>query len=185
MNRLVQIRRVVPVAVCVVGLTGSCTESDVGSPADPANASYVIEGKTVQLESGAFRDEEGEVSLFASKRGDMDADGDADLLAILRRESPGTGIFYYLNVLMDDGATWNPAGSEFLGDRIRFDFADIYGEGSVSPVTGVEIHADDYGQAVVAFYQHDGEQSFAEEPMFYITRHWRVSDGRLQIIENY
>ena len=62
-----------------MGLAGSCTARDAGTPADPANASYVIEGKTVRLESGTFRDEDGEITLFASELGDMDGDGDADL----------------------------------------------------------------------------------------------------------
>ena len=81
-----------------------------------------------------------------------------------------------------NGVSW---GGEFLGDRIKFDFLDIYAEGSVSSITGVPIHPDDYGQLVVAFFARSSEQSFAEEPILYLTRHWKVENGGLALIEDY
>lgn len=76
-------------------------------------------------------------------------------------------------------------GEEFLGDRVKFDFMDIYAEGSTSSITGVPIHPDDAGQLVVAFFTRQIEQSFAEEPSLYLTRHWKVEDGMLILIEDH
>lgn len=46
---------------------------------------------------------------------------------------------------LDDGKSeWRFVGGEFLGDRIRFDFLDIYAEGAVSSITSIPIYPDDY-----------------------------------------
>ena len=162
--------------------------SNGSAPADSsANESaapvYMINGKRVQPgEPGA----DGTVSLHASTSGDLDEDGRDDRVAILILNSVGPGVFCYLNVFLDDGkGEWRFVGEEFLGDRIRFDFLDIYAEGSVSSITGVPIHPDDYGQLVVAFFVRSSEQSFAEEPGLYHTRHWKVKNGELVLIEDY
>ena len=78
---------------------------------------------------------------------------------------------------VDDEAT--------LGDRIKFDFMGIYGPGSVSRLTGVPIHPDDHGQLVVGYYVHGPEQAYAESPGIYISRHWKIDDGKLVSMEDY
>jgi len=166
-------------------LTGTSDGSAPGdSSATGSTASaYTINGKRVQLgEPGA----DGKVSLLASVSGDLNGDGRDDRAVILILNSVGSGVFYHLNVFLDDGKSeWRFVGEEFLGDRIRFDFLDIYAEGSVSSITGVPIHPDDYGKLVVAFSVRSSEQSYAEEPSLYLTRHWKVEDGRLVLIEDY
>lgn len=144
---------------------------------------YSINGKPAQPgDIGA----DGTISLRTSVSGDLNGDGHEDLAAVLVLNSPGSGIFYYLNVFMTDGKSrWYLVGEEFLGDRIKFDFMDIYGEGSVSSITGVPIHPDDHGKLAVAFFTRSNEQSFAEKPGFYITKHWKVADGVLLLIEDY
>ena len=153
--------------------------SAIGSAA----SAYTINRKRVQLgEPGA----DGKVSLLASVSGDLNGDERDDRAMILILNSVGSGVFYHLNVFLGDGKNeWRFVGEEFLGDRIRFDFLDIYAEGSVSSITGIPIHPDDYGKLVVAFSVHSSEQSFAEEPSLYLTRHWKVEDGRLVPIEDY
>lgn len=148
-----------------------------------AASAYTINGNRVQPgERGA----DSKVSLLASVNGDLNGDGREDRAVILVLNNVGSGIFYHLNVFLDDGKSeWRFVGEEFLGDRIRFDFLEIYAEGSVSSITGVPIHPDDYGQLVVAFSTRSSEQSFAEEPSLYLTRHWKVEHGRLVLIENY
>jgi hypothetical protein len=141
---------------------------------------FTIEGKTIRLQEGVFADEDGTVSLVDSRRGDLDNDGHDDLAAVLVLNSRGSGVFYYLNVLLSSGAgDWRSAGEEFLGDRIDFDFITIYGEGSNAPHTDVPIHPDDYGMIVVGFSTHAADQSFADQPKLYITREWRVIDSRI------
>ena len=166
-------------------LTGNSDGSVPGDSSGTGSAAsaYTINGKRVQLgEPGA----DGKVSLLASVSGDLNGDGRDDRAVILILNSVGSGVFYHLNVFLDDGKNeWRFVGEEFLGDRIKFDFLDIYVEGSVSSITGVPIHPDDYGKLVVAFSVRSSEQSYAEEPSLYLTRHWKVEDGRLVLIEDY
>ena len=109
-----------------------------------------------------------------------------DQVALLVLDSSGSGVFYYLNVLLNDGnGTLGQSRETFIGDRIKFDFMDIYGAESVSRMTGVPIHPDDYGQLVVGYYIHGPEQAYAEKPGIYITRHWKIESGRLVMVDDY
>ncbi len=159
----------------------------VSPPGAPSMAlPYSIDGSAVELESGTLEGEGGNVSFLTSTSGDMDGDGSSDLAVILVHDSPGSGVFYYLNVFLNDGnEAYGLAGEDFLGDRIKFDLSQIYQEGSVSSLTGVPIHPDDYGQLVVGYYFHGPEQAFAEDPSVFLTRHWKVQDGKLVALENY
>ena len=171
-----EIRRIT-ILVCMAVLCG-CS----GYEGEPAAAPvYTIEGEPVQL------DVEGENSttwMMKNAAGDLNGDGQDDHAAVLSQNTGGTGVFYYLNVFLNDGKDgWQFVGEEFLGDRIKFDFLDIYAEGSVSQLTDVPIHPDDYGQLVVAYATHTVEQSFAEEPGNYLTRHFKVQDGSLVALD--
>lgn len=147
---------------------------------------YSIYGSAVELESGTLEGEGGEVSFLTSTPGDMDGDGSSDLAVVLVHDSPGSGVFYYLNVFLNDGnEAYRLAGEDFLGDRIRVDFSQIYKVGSVSSLTGVPILPSDYGQLVVGYYFHGPEQAFAEDPSAFLTRHWKVQGGKLVALENY
>ena len=167
-----------------VTLTGCGSEkSDDASSTMPV---YSIEGNQVQLEGGLFESEDGTVSLLTVISGDLDGDTADDRAAILVLDSRGSGVFYYLNVLLNDGnGTLGRAREEFIGDRIKFDFMDIYGAESVSRLTGVPIHPDDHGQLVVGYYIHGPEQAYAERPGIYITRHWKVESGKLVMVGDY
>ncbi len=156
----------------------SASDSSTSGPTEPA---YVINGQHVEPGQAG---PDGTASLHASVGGDLNQDGRDDRAVILTLDSSGSGVFYHLNVFLDDGAGgWRLGGEEFLGDRIKFDFLDIYAEGSVSAITGVPIHPDDYGQLVVAFFVHSSDQSFSDEPSLYLTRHWRLGDDRLVPVE--
>jgi len=147
---------------------------------------YSVEGNQVQLEDGLFEGEDGSVSLLNPISGDLDGDAADDQAAILVLDSRGSGVFYYLNVLLNDGnGTLGQPKEVFLGDRIKFDFMDIYGAESVSRITGVPIHPENYGKLVVAYYIHGDEQAYTESPGIYITRHWKIDDRKLVLVEDY
>ncbi|MDH3213650.1 MAG: hypothetical protein OEM05_14290 [Myxococcales bacterium] len=147
---------------------------------------YSVNGNAVELEGSILDGEGGTVSLLISTPGDLDGDASNDQAAILVHDSRGSGVFYYLNVLLNDGnGALGLAGEAFLGDRIKLDFMEIYGVGSVSRGTDVPIHPDDYGQLVVAYYTHGRDQAYAESPGVYVTRHWKIDDGMLVAVEDY
>jgi hypothetical protein len=160
--------------ICLTVLL-SCTEPPDNLSTSPEKPTYSIEGATVEPDGV-----DTSVSLLASVRGDLNDDGLEDLAAILVHDSDGTGVFYYLNVFVGaENRGWRLIGEKFLGDRVKFDMLDIYSDQSVSSITGVKIHPDDYGMLFVAYFTHTVEQSFVEEPALYITKHWRVLDERL------
>ena len=182
-SRLGWIGTIVVGAACllVVGC-GSDRPDDTAS----MTSVYSIEGNIIELEGGILEGEGGAVSLLTLTSGDLDGDDFGDQAAILVHNSRGSGVFYYLNVLLnDDNGALRLAGEAFLGDRIKLDFMEIYGAGSVSPLTGVPIHPDDFGQLVVAYYIHDRGQAYAENPGVYITRHWKIVDGKRVSVEDY
>jgi hypothetical protein len=167
----------------VIALTcQGCGETDrvSGDPAEPGGPVFTIEAKTIRLEDGVFAGEDGTVSLVASRRDDLNDDGHDDLAAVLAMDSIGSGVFYYLNVLLGtDAGEWHSAEEVFLGDRIEFDFITIYAEGSTAPHTDVRVHPDDYGLIVVGYSTHADGQAFSEKPELYITGKWRVVDGSI------
>ena len=173
-------------AIGVVFLAVTGCSSDRSDNAFSTAPVYSIEGNQVQLEGGSFESEDGTVSLLTAVSGDLDGDAADDLSAILVLDSRGSGVFYYLNVLLGDSSgTSGQAREAFIGDRIRFDFLDIYGPESVSRLTGVPIHPDDHGQLVVGYYTHGPEQAYAESPGIYVTRHWKIESGRLVMVEDH
>jgi hypothetical protein len=147
---------------------------------------YSIGGNQVQLEDGFFEGEDGTVSLLTAISGDLNGDAVDDHAAILVLDSRGSGVFYYLNVLLNDGnGKLGKAREALLGDRIKFDFMDIYGTESVSRLTGVPIHPEDYGKLVVGYYIQGDDQAYADDPGLYITRHWKIEMDRLVLDEDY
>ena len=160
--------------------------SDLSDDTASMTIVYSIDGNAVELAGGIPEGEDGTVSLLTSTPGDLDGDGTDDQAAILVHNSHGSGVFYYLNVLRNHGnGAPRLVGEELLGDRIKLEFMEIYQAGSVSPLTGVPIHPDDYGQLVVAYYTHDRDQAYAEEPRVYVTRHWKIDDDKLVAVEDY
>ena len=169
---------VVVLATCLLMAAG-CGHDGSGDTVSMTPV-YLIEGKAFELEEGVFDGGDGTISLLASTTGDLNGDTADDQAAILVHNSRGSGVFYYLNVFLSDGdGGLNAAQETFLGDRIRFDFMEIYGAGSVSRVTDIAIHPDDYGQLVIGFYAHGSDQAYAEKPEIYITRHLKIDDGNL------
>jgi hypothetical protein len=169
-------------AACLAMAGCSSGRSDSASSMTPV---YSIEGKQIQLEGGLLESEDGTVFLLKTVSGDLDGDAADDQAAVLVLNSRGSGVFYYLNVLLgNDRATYGRAREVFIGDRIKFDFVDIYEAGSVSGLTGLPINPDDHGQLVVGYYTHGPGQAYAESPELYVTPRWKIESGRLVAVED-
>jgi len=180
-----------PLGICTAAIGAICLlaagcGNDHSADKAPMAPVYSVEGNALVLEGGTYEGEDGTVSLLTSSSGDLNGDSIDDEAAVLVHNSRGSGVFYYLNVLLNDGSgTRKLAGEAFLGDRIKFDFIDIYGPGSVSQLTDVPIHPNDYGQVIVAYYTYGPDQAFSENPELYLTRHWKIQDGKLVNVDDY
>jgi hypothetical protein len=147
---------------------------------------YLIEGNAVELDGGILESEDGAISLLTSMSGDLDGDAASDQAAILVNNSRGSGVFYYLNVLLNDGnGVLEPAGEAFLGDRIKLDIMEIYEAGFNSRLADIPIHPDDHRLLVVGYYLHGPDQAYSEDPGIYVTRRWWINDRKLVLVDEY
>ncbi|GAA5317541.1 MAG: hypothetical protein AseanaTS_27460 [Candidatus Pelagadaptatus aseana] len=166
----------------LLSCSGDLRLAAAGAASDDAAPGYVVSGNRVEL--GSL--EGGELSLKKMVSGDLNNDGVPDRAVVLVNNSSGSGVLYYLNVFLGtDSDGWQFVAEEFLGDRIVLQEMSIYGEGSVSAITGVPIHSDDYGQLMLAYYTYKVDQAFSEKPALFLTRHWKFEAGDLQRLENY
>lgn len=92
---------------------------------DPKNATYFIDGKTVQLTNGYSESETpGSGSKIITRYfgnelvTDLDGDGDNDVAFILTQETGGTGTFYYAVAALSTEDGYVGSDGYLLGDRI-------------------------------------------------------------------
>lgn len=88
--------------------------------------SFVIDGRTIQLENGEAETEiaPGSASKIVTKYfgnesfGDIDEDGRTDVAFLVTQNSGGTGTFYYVVVAVQNDTGYRTTNSILLGDRI-------------------------------------------------------------------
>jgi hypothetical protein len=124
-------RRSLPFALLWVVLLLACGGNEKSAKSatraavpDAANATYLIEGRTITLSNGkadepaapgaASRDVT-TLTTFAAT-GDLDGDSKPDLAVVLTNSPGGSGTFYYLAVLRSSSSA--PSRANLLGDRI-------------------------------------------------------------------
>lgn len=102
------------------------TSPQVTGAADPRNATYTIEGKTVTLVDGVSEVEvaPGSASKIMTRyfgneaKGDFDGDGREDVAFLLTQSTGGTGTFYYVVAALNTPAGYIGSEGLLLGDRI-------------------------------------------------------------------
>ncbi len=102
------------------GHTGTIDSSAPANSSATGSAAptYTINGKRAQPgEPGA----DGKVSLLASVSGDLNKDGHDDRAVILIMNSVGSGVFYHLNVFLDDRMVeWRFVGEVYTPEIITY-----------------------------------------------------------------
>jgi len=83
---------------------------------------------TVQLSDGQYKEQYGsgatqvnQAVYVSSATGDLNDDGAEDAAVVLAGQSGGSGSFYNLVIVLDDGGAPKQAGADFLGDRIKLE----------------------------------------------------------------
>ena len=102
-------------------------ESDPIGWEDLEHLTVEIDGEVVRLEGGRATVSHGgaSASIFTLQnrvaQGDLDGDGDEDVVAHIVERSPGTGVFHLVVPVIDDGGTAVAQPPIFVGDRIVMD----------------------------------------------------------------
>ena len=155
------------VAVAIIVAVVAWPESST-SPSMPPGP-YVIENTKLELADGSYSDTNGFVSVAEFTSGDINGDDLDDWLVVLVQNSRGSGVFYYVNVLLAmDGGGFTNAGSVFLGDRLRI---------------GDAVIDTRMATAKVDYYERSDDQPMAAEPTRAATRVWQIVDGEMSDVD--
>jgi hypothetical protein len=116
-------------------------ETNSLSPLDVRNATYTIEGQSMTLVDGASQvaiPNSSAVVKTAVLEGpafaDLNEDGINDAVVILRQETGGSGIFFFVSVLLSKGSSSTGVATNaiMIGDRIHIQSIDIDQNGIIS-----------------------------------------------------
>ena len=144
---------------------------------------YVVAGERVDLRDGEAvvplagvtgASARTHYRLLADRAGDLDADGVPDRAAVVAVDPGGSGTFIHVAATLDHEGGALPVGSVLLGDRVELQDLRILEPGHV-----------DAGMIIVGLNIRDAEQPLAEKPRFYVTRMFRVREGKLLEIPQY
>ncbi|MCE5330055.1 hypothetical protein LLG07_06970 [bacterium] len=137
------------------------------------NLEYKIEvtsNGTAKLKDGSFSEEAapGSVSKTEVKltenvaSGDLDNNNTLDAAVILWASGGGSGSFYYLDAVINNGDKLESINSVFLGDRIK--------------IVNMTI---DKGTITVNFLDRKPDQAMAEEPTVEVIKRFKVEGNNL------
>ncbi len=93
---------------------------------DPKSGTYIVSDYPVTLVNGYSREAAAidsaqyiETQYFGNEaRGDIDSDGDEDVVFLVTQSGSGTGTFYYLVGALRDGEKFRGTNAVYIGDRI-------------------------------------------------------------------
>jgi hypothetical protein len=112
----------------------SCQLFAQAKPPDPANATYAIEGRSITLAQGSAEQPAApgsatkSVTRLSDKQaaGDVTGNGKPALAVVLIYTPGGSGTFYYVSVLLNEGGENGTATNAILlGDRIAVEQVSI------------------------------------------------------------
>ncbi|HWI61314.1 MAG TPA: S-layer homology domain-containing protein [Symbiobacteriaceae bacterium] len=134
---------------------------------DAGEVSHLINGREVTLTGGTAEQPAapGSAAKAVTKlsdrlaAGDLTGDGKLDVAAVLIYSGGGSGTFYYLSVVENDGT---PVNAAFLGDRIAVQNVRIVGS-----------------QVAVDLLTRDANEAMAVRPHMKETRTFTVQNGKL------
>ncbi|MFA6226937.1 MAG: hypothetical protein WC631_00415 [Candidatus Paceibacterota bacterium] len=161
---------IVCLAVIILIAVFWSSESNYSIVADYKDATYLIDGREVQLTNGLAEEENTQgsasktiIRYFGNKvAGDFNGDGTNDTAFLLTQNTGGSGTFFYIAVALGDGDGYKGANAILLGDRIApqtTEFRD--------------------GKIIVNYADRKADESFAVRPSIGVSRYFEISDDKL------
>ena len=145
------------------------------TPPDAANATCTIERATITLSGGRAESPAAPgsatkvVTQLSDKQatGDLNGDGRLDIAVVLVHQPGGSGTFYYVTAVLNEGGGRGKATSaQLLGDRIAVEKASIEG-----------------GKIVVDFLTRGQNEPMAAPPTVKATKKFTVSGDKLTEVQ--
>jgi hypothetical protein len=157
--------------VCWLAVSVLITACASAAAADPARATFVIEGKTVTLVAGRAEQEAAPgsatkvVTTLGAERAaaDLDGDGRADAAVTLTQQPGGSGTFTYVAVVLNPASGPVATNAIRIGDRIKV---------SALRVEGTSV--------VLEYLDRSPTDPFTTAPSIATTKRFAVRDGKLQ-----
>lgn len=154
----------------------STIKTDQKFISDPKNAAYTIENQNVSLIDG--RSEKQILSDSMSKiitqyfgneaRGDFNNDGIGDTAFLLTQSSGGSGIFYYVVVLLSQEGNYVGTNAIFLWDRIAPNTTEFQN-----------------GKIIVNYADRKSDETMHIAPSVGVSRYFKILDSRLVEIQTW
>ncbi len=152
-------------------LASSCQGASQPKPPDAANATYTIERQSISLSNGSAEQSvaPGSATKIVTKLsdheavGDVNGDGRPDVTVVLIHSPGGSGTFYYVAAVLNDGTERGKTTNvELLGDRVSVESLGIVG-----------------GQIVVDYLTRRSSDPMAAPPSIRTTKRFLVKDDKL------
>ena len=156
-------------ALSLVLLLVACQGTASIAP-EPKTGTYLIDNRIIALVDGSAEQPAapGSASLATTRLtdrqavGDVNNDGKPDTAVVLTDSGGGSGTFYMLSVLLNDGGRGKATNAFFLGDRVMVNSVNISG-----------------GVITVDYLDRGAGQPFAAEPSAPIKKKFTVKDSQL------
>lgn len=149
------------------------------------NYTYRNETNSIELKNGKLKTNYENYSIVAFDVGDVNKDNIKDLFILLKNNTQGSGTFYFTNLFVGNlNEELEFIGEKFIGDRINPNYISIYKKNQKHPLTGINIHPNDYGTFSLGYYMHSSDQPFSEEPRMFMTPEWKLVNGKMTRITN-
>ncbi len=156
----------------ILGLPAlSCQAASPAKPPDAANATYTIDRQSIALLNGSAEQSAAPgsatkiVTELSDKQagGDVSGDGKPDVAVVLIHAPGGSGTFYYVAAVLNDGTEkGKTTNAELLGDRISVDKLNVVDS-----------------QIVVDYLDRRSGEPMATPPSVKATKKFALKDGKL------
>lgn len=164
-------RCLVSVFILAIVLAISCQIGTQEKAPDAANATYTIDGRPITLSNGRAEQPAAPgsatkiVTRLADKQavGDVNGDRRPDAALVLIHDPGGSGTFYYIAAVLNDGGPGKATDAKLLGDRIV-----------VEKISIVD------GRIVVEYLTRRDGEPLAATPSIKVTKAFTVKDGKLE-----